>query len=60
MTDLLIYANAYSKDCAAQVVSAGERGVLLDRTVFYALGGVQAGDVGSLRTEDGLVAMSRR
>ncbi len=53
MTELLFYANAYLKICEAQVVAVDERGIVLDRTVFYPLGGGQPGDVGSLRTEDG-------
>ena len=53
MTELLFYANAYLKNCEARVVTADERGIVLDRTVFYPLGGGQPGDVGSLRTEDG-------
>ncbi len=53
MTELLFYANAYLRNCEAQVVSADGRGIVLDRTVFYPLGGGQPGDVGSLRTEDG-------
>jgi len=53
MTELLFHANAYLKNCEARVVTADERGIVLDRTVFYPLGGGQPGDVGSLRTEDG-------
>jgi misacylated tRNA(Ala) deacylase len=53
VTELLFYANAYLKNCEARVVTADERGIVLDRTVFYPLGGGQPGDVGSLRTEDG-------
>jgi misacylated tRNA(Ala) deacylase len=53
MTELLFYTDAYLKSCEATVVSADERGTVLDRTVFYPLGGGQPGDVGSLRTEDG-------
>ena len=39
MTELLFYANAYLKNCEARVVTADERGIVLDRTVFYPLGG---------------------
>ena len=53
MTELLFYTDAYLKSCEAAVVSAEERGIVLDRTVFYPLGGGQPGDVGWLRTEDG-------
>lgn len=34
-------------------MSADERSIVLDRAVFYRLGGGQPGDIGSLRTEDG-------
>ena len=47
MTELLFYANAYLKNCEARVVTADERGIVLNRTVFYPLGGGQPGDVGS-------------
>jgi misacylated tRNA(Ala) deacylase len=53
MTDLLFYADAYLRNCEARVVTADERGIVLDRTVFYPLGGGQPGDVGTLRAEDG-------
>jgi misacylated tRNA(Ala) deacylase len=39
----------------ATVLAVGEEGVLLDRTVFYPLGGGQAGDTGTLAFGDGLV-----
>ncbi|HKQ25114.1 MAG TPA: alanyl-tRNA editing protein [Burkholderiales bacterium] len=53
MTELLFYTDAYLKSCEAAVLSADGRGIVLDRTVFYPLGGGQPGDVGLLRTEDG-------
>ncbi|MEK6209915.1 MAG: hypothetical protein AABM64_05990 [Pseudomonadota bacterium] len=31
MTELIFYANAYLKNCEAQVVSAVERDIVLDR-----------------------------
>ncbi len=46
-------ADAYAKRCDAVVVSSGEDGIRLDRTVFYAMGGGQPGDQGVLRLEDG-------
>jgi misacylated tRNA(Ala) deacylase len=53
MTQELFRADAYLKECAATVVSVGEQGIVLDRTVFYPLGGGQAGDAGVLVLADG-------
>lgn len=49
MTELLFRADAYLRECDARVVGVNERGgIVLDRTVFYAAGGGQPGDAGSL------------
>jgi misacylated tRNA(Ala) deacylase len=52
-TELLYYTDAYLATCEAQVLRADERGILLDRTVFYPLGGGQPGDSGLLSSDDG-------
>jgi misacylated tRNA(Ala) deacylase len=39
--------------CQARVMALSEGGAILDRTVFYPLGGGQAGDTGVLRLADG-------
>ena len=45
--------DAYARQCEAVVTRVADDGVELDRTVFYPLGGGQAGDVGALRLADG-------
>jgi misacylated tRNA(Ala) deacylase len=45
--------DAYARQCEAIVTQVAEDGVELDRTVFYPLGGGQAGDTGTLRLADG-------
>jgi len=49
----LFRENAYLKECTATVTGVGEQGITLDRTVFYPLGGGQAGDAGVLVLADG-------
>ena len=47
-TELLFRSDAYLKSAHAQVVAVHERGIELDRTIFYPMGGGQAGDSGAL------------
>jgi misacylated tRNA(Ala) deacylase len=47
-TELLFRDDAYLKSASARVVAVTERGIELDRTIFYPLGGGQAGDTGVL------------
>lgn len=51
--ELVFRDDAYAQRCAATVTAAGADGVRLDRTVFYATGGGQPGDAGSLLRADG-------
>ena len=47
-TELLFRDDAYLKTATARVVALHPRGIELDRTIFYPLGGGQAGDSGVL------------
>lgn len=51
---LLFRDDPYLKSCAARVTAVSERGIELDHTVFYPLGGGQPGDTGWLRRADGI------
>jgi misacylated tRNA(Ala) deacylase len=53
MTELVFRDDAYARSCAARVVAADEKGIRLDRTVFYPTGGGQPGDTGQLRLGSG-------
>src|SRR5258708_9524353 len=48
MSELLFRENAYLKSCEATVIAVHGDAVELDRTVFYPLGGGQAGDSGRI------------
>jgi misacylated tRNA(Ala) deacylase len=53
MTELLFRDDAYLRSCVARVTAVDERGIRLDRTVFYPTGGGQPGDTGTLRVASG-------
>lgn len=52
-TELIFRDDAYLRHCEARVISASERGIETDRTVFYPMGGGQPGDTGNLIRADG-------
>ncbi len=58
MTEELSATDAYVTTCDAVVVDVRDAGVVLDRTVFYARGGGQPGDTGTLRWSDGEVLVT--
>jgi misacylated tRNA(Ala) deacylase len=57
MTDALFRDDAYLSECEATVVGHADHALILDRTVFYPLGGGQPGDTGHLRWEGGEAAI---
>jgi misacylated tRNA(Ala) deacylase len=56
MTEELFRQDSYLRSCEATVVAVEDKGVRLDRTVFYPTGGGQPGDSGTLSFADGRVA----
>ncbi len=54
-TEALFRDDSTLRECSARLLRIEETGLVLDRTVFYPLGGGQAGDAGELVFEDGRV-----
>ena len=53
MTELIFRDDAYLRSATVRVIAVDGRGIRLDRTVFYPLGGGQPGDKGALRVDTG-------
>ena len=53
-TEELFREDARLRDCNARIASIDDRGIHLDRTVFYPQGGGQAGDCGELILPEGI------
>lgn len=53
MTEMLFRDDAYLATAEAKVLDVDEAGILIDRSVFYATGGGQPGDVGEIEFADG-------
>jgi misacylated tRNA(Ala) deacylase len=58
MTERLYEDDAQLRSMQARVVTSGPEGIVLDRTIFYARGGGQPGDIGKLWWEGGEVAIT--
>jgi hypothetical protein len=59
MTEQLYLEDAYRKSAPGQVVGHTEEGgIILDRTIFYARGGGQPGDSGTLDWSGGRIAIA--
>jgi len=53
MTDQLFREDSYLKSCDATVTESGDSALILDRTVFYPMGGGQPGDTGEIHWDGG-------
>jgi misacylated tRNA(Ala) deacylase len=57
MTEELFREDSYLKECDATVVAVDDGALILDRTVFYPLGGGQPGDTGTISWDGGSAAV---
>ncbi|MBM3508916.1 MAG: alanyl-tRNA editing protein [Alphaproteobacteria bacterium] len=56
-THFVFRDDPYAQSCEATVARADERGIVIDRTVFYPTGGGQPGDSGALVHAGGTIAI---
>ncbi|MGI9202504.1 MAG: alanyl-tRNA editing protein [Woeseiaceae bacterium] len=57
MTEQLFREDSYLKECTGSVTDSEDGAVVLDRTVFYPMGGGQPGDTGTLQWDGGSVTI---
>jgi misacylated tRNA(Ala) deacylase len=53
MTETLFREDSYLRSCEATVTGSGDAAIVLDRTVFYPMGGGQPGDTGEISWDGG-------
>ncbi|MDP6993381.1 MAG: alanyl-tRNA editing protein [Woeseiaceae bacterium] len=53
MTEQLFRDDSYLRECEGTVTDSGDNSIVLDRTVFYPMGGGQPGDTGTIEWEGG-------
>lgn len=58
MTEALFRDDAYLKECEATVIAIDDDAVILDRSIFYPLGGGQPGDSGHLEWVGGTAVVA--
>ena len=58
MTEALFREDSYLRECQATVLEAGPGNIVLDRTVFYPMGGGQPGDTGTISWDGGSVEIN--
>lgn len=58
MTEELFREDAYLKSCEASVAAVDDDALVLDRTIFYPMGGGQPGDSGTLSWDGGSVEIT--
>jgi len=58
MTEILFRDDSYLKVCEARVVAVDAEAIVLDRTIFYPMGGGQPGDSGAISWDGGGVAVT--
>ena len=58
MTEILFRDNSYLKECEASVVAVDDEAIVLDRTIFYPMGGGQPGDSGKIEWDGGSVVVT--